>query len=81
VALSAKISRQMNANEWLAEYAARLGTDPPTRDEFKAILDLAAVAAHDSDRVAAPAATWLAAKAGRSPAEAAELAKAVAGED
>jgi hypothetical protein len=68
----------MNAKEWLAEFAARLGTDPPTTEEFAAILDLAGTAAHASDRVAAPAATWLAAKAGRSPAEAAELAQAIA---
>ena len=36
----------MNANEWLAAYADKLGTDPPTKDELKAVLDLAGEAAH-----------------------------------
>jgi Domain of unknown function (DUF6457) len=73
-------SNAMNAKEWLAEYAARLGTDPPTRDEFAAILDVAAAAAHASERVAAPAATWLAARAGRPLPDAVELAKEIAPE-
>ena len=47
----------MNANEWLAAFAERLGTEPPTTDEFKKILDVAGEAAHSSERVAAPAAT------------------------
>ncbi len=54
----------MNAKQWLDAYAERLGIDPPTKDEFAAILDLAAEAAHASERVAAPAACWAAAKAG-----------------
>ncbi|HEU5277659.1 MAG TPA: DUF6457 domain-containing protein [Gaiellaceae bacterium] len=53
----------MNAKEWLAAYAKELGIDPPTADELKAILDLAAEAAHASERIAAPAATWLSARA------------------
>ena len=55
----------MNANEWLAAYAEKLGTDPPTKDELKAVLDLAGEAAHASQRIAAPVACWLAARAGR----------------
>jgi hypothetical protein len=54
----------MNAREWLAAYAERLGTAPPSTDEFKTALDLAAEAAHASDRVAAPLACWIAARAG-----------------
>ena len=54
----------MNAKEWIEEYARRLGVDPPTADEFTAVLDLAAEAAHASERVAAPVACWLAARAG-----------------
>ncbi len=53
----------MNANEWLALYADRLGIPAPTKDELKAVLDLAAEAAHSSERIAAPVACWLAAKA------------------
>ena len=54
----------MNARDWLAAYAEKLGTAPPTNQEFKAILDVAAEAAHASERVAAPAASWVAARAG-----------------
>jgi hypothetical protein len=70
----------VNAKEWLAEYAARLGTDPPATEEFAAILELAGAAAHSSERVAAPAASWVAAKSGRSLAEALEIAKAMEAE-
>jgi Domain of unknown function (DUF6457) len=54
----------MNARDWLAAYAEKLGTTPPSTDEFKTILDIAAEAAHTSERVAAPAACWVAARAG-----------------
>jgi hypothetical protein len=67
----------MNAKEWLAAYADRLGTPPPTQDELKAVLDVAAVAAHASERIAAPVACWLSARAGRSLEESLELAREV----
>ncbi len=70
----------MNANEWLAAFAERLGTEPPTTEEFKAILDLAGEAAHSSERVAAPAATWVAAKAGVDLDEALRAAREVGGD-
>jgi hypothetical protein len=53
----------MNANEWLAAFAERIGGTAPSTEEFKLILDLAGVAAHSSERVAAPAACWVAANA------------------
>jgi hypothetical protein len=67
----------VNAREWIDAYAQRLGTDPPTADEFAAILDLAAEAAHASERVAAPVACWLSARAGRSLEESIALARDV----
>ena len=67
----------MNAKEWLGEFASKLGVDPPTAAEFSTLLDLAAEAAHASERVAAPVACWIAAKAGRDPAEALEAAREV----
>jgi hypothetical protein len=67
----------MNAKEWLSEYAQRLGTAPPDREEFDAVLELAAEAAHSSERVAAPVACWLAAKSGWSLAEALDAARAL----
>jgi hypothetical protein len=54
----------MTADEWLAAYASALGTPAPTRDELEAVLALASVAAHSSERKAAPVACWLAARAG-----------------
>lgn len=70
----------MNAKEWLAEFAAKLDVDPPTPAEFSTLLNVAAEAAHASERVAAPVACWVAAKAGRSPEEALEAAREVSGD-
>jgi hypothetical protein len=67
----------MNAKQWLGAYAERLGTDPPSPEELKTILDVAAEAAHASERIAAPVACWLSARAGRSPEEALALAREV----
>ena len=67
----------MNAKEWIAAYAEQLGVEPPTGDEFKGILDLAAEAAHGSERIAAPVACWLSAKAGRSLEDSLALAREV----
>jgi hypothetical protein len=67
----------MNAKEWIAGYAERLGTSPPTTEEFKALLDLAAEAAHSSERIAAPVACWVAARAGAEPAAAVEAARGI----
>jgi len=65
----------MNAREWLTAYAEKLGTTPLTNQEFKAILDIAAEAAHASERVAAPAACWVAARAGVDLDEALRVAR------
>jgi hypothetical protein len=67
----------VNANEWLAAYAEKLGTDPPTKEELNAVLDLAGEAAHASQRIAAPVACWLAARAGVDLQEAMTLARQV----
>jgi hypothetical protein len=71
----------MNAKEWLEAYSARLGVDPPNPQEFSAILDLAAEAAHASERVAAPVACWLSARAGLPLEESISLAREVSGAD
>ena len=67
----------MNATDWLAAYADRLGVAAPTKDELKAVLDLAGEAAHASERIAAPVACWLAARAGVELDEAMRLAREV----
>jgi hypothetical protein len=71
----------MNANDWLAAYAEKLGLPAPTKDELKAVLDLAGEAAHSSQRIAAPVACWLAARADVDLDEAMRLAREVEGDD
>jgi hypothetical protein len=71
----------MNAREWLAAYSEKLGMTPPSNEEFKAILDVAAEAAHASERVAAPAACWVAARAGVDLDEALRAARELGGGD
>src|SRR5205823_9875788 len=67
----------MDAKGWISAYAERLGTDAPTRDDFEAILELAAEAAHSSERVAAPVACWVAAKPGVPLDDALEAARRI----
>lgn len=69
-----------SATEWLAAFAAQLGIEPPGDDERSDILALAGTAAHDSERMAAPIACWLAAKAGLGAGEARELAQRLVSE-
>jgi hypothetical protein len=67
----------MNAKEWIAVFAERLGTDPPSSEEWSLLLDLAGEAAHSSERVAAPVACWVAARAGAAPARAIQVAREI----
>jgi hypothetical protein len=70
----------MNAREWIDAFAAEIGTDPPTNDDIKQILDLAAVAAHSSERIAAPLACWLGGRTGASLAELQAAADRIGGD-
>ena len=65
------------AEEWIAQFAEALGRPAPDAAEVHTLLALASVAAHSSERRAAPIACWLAALAGRSPGEALALAEAL----
>ncbi len=60
--------------EWVSRFAAELGTEPPSHEELEELLAIAGVAAHASERTAAPVSCWLAARSGSSP----EQARAVA---
>lgn len=64
----------------MARYAAELRIDPPSAEEVEALLDLAATAAHASERTAAPLSTWLAGRAGMDADEARRLAARLAEE-
>ncbi|MDE3083460.1 MAG: hypothetical protein KGJ39_08615 [Acidobacteriota bacterium] len=63
--------------QWLESFAERLGVEPPSEEERDAILALAGVAAHASERTAAPVACWMAAAAGLSVEEAIDLARQI----
>lgn len=67
----------MTGREWIAAFATRVGTPPPDDATIEALLDLAGVAAHSSERIAAPIACWLVGQAGLAPAEAIEAARQV----
>lgn len=68
----------MDHRRWLEGYADALGVAHPTDAEVEQVLELAAEAAHASERPAAPVACWLAARAGVEPARALELARRLA---
>jgi hypothetical protein len=67
-----------SATEWLAAYSEALGIEAPTEEEVNLILALAGVAAHSSERTAAPVACWLAARAGLELNDAGRLAEGLA---
>jgi hypothetical protein len=67
----------MNAREWIDAFAKRVGTEPPANEEWSALLDLAGVAAHASERVAAPVSCWVAARANVSPQAALQAAREI----
>ena len=64
----------MNATEWIAEFAAKLGIDPPDQATVDELLALAGDAAHASERVAAPIACFLVGRSGIDPAAARQIA-------
>ena len=63
--------------EWIAAFAADLGVEPPDDATVEQLLDLAGVAAHASERLAAPIACWLIGRAGLDAATAVERAREI----
>jgi uncharacterized protein DUF6457 len=68
-----------SAEQWIEAYAAALGRPAPSGAEIDDVLKLASVAAHASERRAAPVACWLAAQAGVPLDEALVLAQELSG--
>jgi hypothetical protein len=66
------------ASDWVRLLAEELGMAPPTDEEINDLLAIAGVAAHASDRTAAPLTTWLVGRAGSPCAEARQLAERLA---
>ncbi len=65
----------MTGYEWLDRFADHLGVERPEPGEIETLLDLAGVAAHSSERLAAPIACWLIGRAGLDPEDALNLAR------
>jgi hypothetical protein len=55
---------QPTGQEWITAFAGRLGVEPPDQATIDALLDLAGVAAHGSERLAAPIACYLIGRSG-----------------
>lgn len=69
---------QITASEWAELFADELGIAAPTEEEVNDLLALAGLAAHASERTAAPLSTWLAGRAGVPAKEAKDAAAKVA---
>jgi hypothetical protein len=79
-AAAARVGRvPPSAEHWIEALAAALGRPAPTAAEREAVLKLASVAAHASERRAAPLACWLAAASEVSLDEAVVLAQELSG--
>jgi Domain of unknown function (DUF6457) len=68
----------MTAQQWLEGFAQAAGIAAPTPHEMEQLLKLAAVAAHASERTAAPVVCYLAGRAGLDLSKAIALAEAAA---
>ena len=66
---------ETSAEEWIASFADAVGAEPPDDEQIGRLLKLAAVAAHSSERIAAPIACWIAGVNGVDAARAIEIAE------
>lgn len=69
------MNASMTGAEWITAFAAELGVPPLPEADVEALLDLAGVAAHASERLAAPLTCYLVGQAGVAPAAALALAR------
>jgi hypothetical protein len=69
----------MDGREWVAAFAEALGVEPPDEGTIETLLDLAGVAAHGSERIAAPLACYLVGRSGLSVDEARARAGTIPG--
>ena len=69
-----------DALTWVRRYAARLGLEPPDEHTIAQLLDVAGVAAHASERTAAPITCYMIGVAGLDPVDALARAQGLAAE-
>jgi hypothetical protein len=65
----------VTGEEWISSFAERIGVERPSHEQIDAILRLAAIAAHASERTSAPVACWMAGGSGRSLEDLCQLAE------
>jgi hypothetical protein len=65
-------------DEWIEAFAREAGVERPSTQEIRELLDLAGVAAHASERTAAPLACWIAGRSAKSLQELSAAARRVA---
>jgi hypothetical protein len=70
----------MTAEAWIRSFAEAAGSTPPSETEIGKLLKLAAVAAHSSERIAAPMACWVAGREGLDLDEAIAMAERIGAE-
>jgi hypothetical protein len=68
----------VDREEWVQAFCERIGVEPPSPEEADELLQLAAIAAHSSERPAAPLACWAAGRSGRPAAELKAIADEIA---
>lgn len=66
------------AKGWIERFAGRLGVEPPDAETVEMLLAMTGVAAHASERTAAPISAFLVGRAGVAPSEAFASAKELA---
>ncbi len=65
----------LSGEQWIAGFAREVGAAEPDQAQVDKLLKLAAVAAHSSERIAAPIACWIAGAAGLDLDEAIAIAE------
>jgi hypothetical protein len=68
----------VTAEEFLTAFATEIGAPVPSREEMDALLEVASIAAHASQRTAAPLACWMGGTTGLAPTELLAAARRVA---
>ena len=68
----------MTAADWIQDFCEEIGMPTPSEEDVQAILRLAAIAAHASERIAAPIACWVGGSSGKPLAELVKVAEGLA---
>jgi hypothetical protein len=70
----------MTADEWITAFASEVGARAPDEATTGELLELAATAAHSSERIAAPIACYIAGVTGAPVGELRAIAEGIGGE-